>query len=182
MQSGVPSHRTVATLAQVTPNGSCGSWRARGGQGRAGEGTGPDGGGGGCHSAWINLCPPLTPPRAPGEAAARSPLPSLSKHLLTPLLSAIDCRLVDTTGSCKFIMRTAGNQTQHRVLGGGGNGEGHTPSFAPTHRAPVRLGSPPVITGHRVQHSALQHCPIGLSTPHSSLLPGGPHTAPPQPQ
>lgn len=46
------------------------------------------------HSALINLCPP-----APGEAAgaaARSPLPSLYKHLLTPLLSAIDCRLVDT--------------------------------------------------------------------------------------
>lgn len=137
MQSGVPSHCTVATLAPVTPNGLCASWRARGGRGRAGEGTGPSGeGGGGCHSAWINLCPPP----APGEAAARSPLPSLSKHLLTPPLSAIDCRLVDTTGSCKFITPTAGNQTQHRVLGWRG---GVHPQLRTNPQTPGEIGVPP---------------------------------------
>lgn len=98
-------------------------------QGRA---QGRMGGAAGATQHGLIFAPPLPPPRAPGEAAARSPLPSLSKHLLTPLLSAIDCRLVDTTGSCKFIMRTAGNQTQHRVLGGGNGGGTPLASHQPT--------------------------------------------------
>lgn len=130
-------------------------------------------GGHGGHSALINLCPP-----APGEAAgaaARSPLPSLYKHLLTPLLSAIDCRLVDTLGSCKFITRTAGKPTRHASLAPAPPGS----ALAPPGSAPAP-GEGSVLprergTGMCLQHQAPTHHPKGTQrSRHSLRLPRTP--------
>lgn len=106
----------------------------------------------------------------------RSPLPSLYKHLLTPVLSAIDCRLVDTLGSCKFITRAAGKPTRRASLARA------PPGFEPACGPPLRMGTRTALCSHTSSPGAaalLAQADIPRALPHTpQVLPHIPQVLP----